>query len=75
MTNVDHHALVMRLAEAIGNQNWDALGTCYHPDAVLEYPQSGERFVGLENIKAQFANYPALEPGATTFEDVIGGTT
>lgn len=75
MTNVDHHALVTRLADVIGSQKWDELGACYHDDAVLEYPQSGERFTGIENIKAQFANYPALEPGATVFQDLIGGTT
>jgi hypothetical protein len=31
----------------------------YHDDAVLEFPQSGERFVGLENMKEWRAAYPA----------------
>ena len=28
------------------------------PDCVYDYPQSGERFVGLDNIRAVFENYP-----------------
>jgi hypothetical protein len=36
----------------------------YHDDAVLEFPQSGERFVGVENFREWRASYPA----STTFE-------
>jgi SnoaL-like domain len=31
----------------------------YHDDAVLEFPQSGERFVGVENLRAWRSDYPA----------------
>ena len=31
----------------------------YHDDAVLEFPQSGERFVGVENLREWRSNYPA----------------
>jgi hypothetical protein len=31
----------------------------YHPDAVLEFPQSGERFEGVENLREWRSNYPA----------------
>jgi hypothetical protein len=31
----------------------------YHADAVLEFPQSGERFVGVENLREWRSNYPA----------------
>ena len=41
----------------------------------MEYPQSGERFRSLQNIRAQFENYPNLGPGTTQLEEVIGGTT
>jgi hypothetical protein len=75
VSDIDHQALLTRLADAIRDHDWEALGTCYHGDAVLEYPQSRERFVGLDNIKAQFANYPDLEPGTTEIQDIIGGTT
>jgi hypothetical protein len=36
----------------------------YHDDAVLEFPQSGERFEGVENFREWRSNYPAK----TTFE-------
>jgi hypothetical protein len=31
----------------------------YHEDAVLEFPQSGERFVGVENMREWRSSYPA----------------
>jgi hypothetical protein len=31
----------------------------YHDDAVLEFPQSGERFRGMENMKGFREQYPA----------------
>jgi hypothetical protein len=31
----------------------------YHDDAVLEFPQSGERFVGVENFREWRSRYPA----------------
>ena len=39
----------------------DAVGShaCYHDDAVLEFPQSGERFEGLDNFREWRTQYPA----------------
>jgi hypothetical protein len=31
----------------------------YHDDAVLEFPQSGERFEGVENLREWRSDYPA----------------
>ncbi len=31
----------------------------YHDDAVLEFPQSGERFEGVQNLREWRSNYPA----------------
>jgi hypothetical protein len=31
----------------------------YHPDAVLEFPQSGERFEGVDNFREWRSQYPA----------------
>ncbi len=36
----------------------------YHGDAVLEFPQSGERFEGVENMRGWRQGYP----GALTYE-------
>ena len=32
----------------------------YHPDAELVYPQSGERFNGVDNIRTSRTEHPAL---------------
>ena len=37
----------------------DASHAMYHDDAVLEFPQSGERFVGVENLREWRSSYPA----------------
>jgi SnoaL-like domain len=42
----------------------DAAHEMYHDDAVLEFPQSGERFVGVENFREWRSDYPA----STSFE-------
>lgn len=56
-------------------QDWHRLAEFLHPDVVVEYPQSGERFRGLENVRAQFENYPGLEPGSSELSEIIGGRT
>jgi ketosteroid isomerase-like protein len=49
----------------------DRAHAMYTDDAVLEFPQSGERFEGVENFSVWRSNYPAN----TTFEfrQVRGG--
>jgi ketosteroid isomerase-like protein len=43
----------------------------YREDAVLEFPQSGERFVGVENFREWRSRYPA--PTAPEIKSVRGG--
>ena len=64
-----------RLSDVISRQDWDRLGEVFPEDAVLEYPQSGERFRGLANIRGQFENYPGMGPGASQLAEVIGDET
>jgi hypothetical protein len=73
--SVDHRALMDGFANVVYTQEWDRLGDVIAEDAVWEWPQSGERFRGLANIRATFENYPGLEPGASQLEEVIGGET
>jgi ketosteroid isomerase-like protein len=76
MTDVDHRELLSSFARVIRESDWDRLGDYLQPDAVVEYPQSGERFSGLENIRAQFTNYPGgLDQGSTEVDEIIGGPT
>jgi hypothetical protein len=37
----------------------DVSHAMYHDDAVLEFPQSGELFEGVENLREWRSNYPA----------------
>lgn len=63
----------MRLmAEAVSDHNWNLLADVFHDDATLEYPQSGEVFRGLANIRSQFSNYPGMNPGTSRLAEVIG---
>jgi SnoaL-like domain len=43
----------------------------YHPDAVLDFPQSGERFVGVENLREWRSSYPATT--TVEFRRIRGG--
>lgn len=43
----------------------------YHDDAVLEFPQSGERFVGVANLREWRSNYPASTK--VDFREIRGG--
>jgi hypothetical protein len=47
-----------------------------HEDAVLEFPQSGERFDGAENLRTWRAQYPAQVDfeirGVRGRDDVLG---
>lgn len=72
MTDSEHRRVMNGFAEMVSAHQWERIGDYIAGDAVWEYPQSGERFRGLENIRAQFANYPGLEPGTSQLEDVIG---
>ena len=42
----------------------------YRDDAVLEFPQSGERFAGVENLREWRSNYPAST--AVEFREIRG---
>ena len=75
MTDTPHKRVMSRLAAAIAGNDWDALGDVFHADAVLEYPQSGEVFRGLGNIRGQFENYPDLGSGSSELQEIIGGAT
>jgi hypothetical protein len=37
----------------------DLAHAMYHDEAVLEFPQSGERFVGVDNLREWRGSYPA----------------
>ena len=75
MNEEGHRGLMASWASIISRQEWDRLDDVLAPGALVEYPQSGERFRGIDNIRAQYANYPDVERVATDLTDVVGGST
>lgn len=76
MNAAEHRELLTRFAEILSTQDWTRLDEVLAPEIVMEYPQSGERFRGIENLRGQFANYPGgLEMSNTEMADVVGGST
>jgi hypothetical protein len=61
-----------RLWEALNDQDVDLTGELYHEDCVIEWPQSGERIAGRDNIMAINRNYPGL-PKATLRNNLAAG--
>jgi hypothetical protein len=56
---VDATTVRAMLEQHFGSADPDVSHAMYHDDAVLEFPQSGERFVGVENLREWRSNYPA----------------
>jgi hypothetical protein len=70
--SIDHRALIERLADVMSRNDWDALPDVLASDAVLEFPQSGEVFRGVANIRAQYENYPGgLAEGRLSVADLL----
>jgi hypothetical protein len=56
---VDQQAALATVKHYLYTTDRDAAHEIYHEDAVLEFPQSGERFEGVKNFKPWRVNYPA----------------
>jgi hypothetical protein len=57
--DADIRARIQRHWEASESGDIDAEHAVYAADAILDYPQSGERFRGRSRIKAQRGGHPA----------------
>ncbi len=57
-------------ASATGNQ--DAEHEIYHDEAIVEYPQSGERIRGRCNVQALRSQHPA-RPSGFVVRRIVGG--
>ena len=56
---IDTKALIERHRQASEAGDLDAEHDIYAPGALLDYPQSGERFRGRDTIQAQRGGHPA----------------
>ncbi len=63
MGQAENQVTLDRLYERVWigeTHDFDVMDEVFADDAVVEYPQSGERFRGRANIRAVEENYPAL---------------
>jgi hypothetical protein len=68
-TDEEIRTSLVRYWSDLGNQA--LVDELFHDDVVLEFPQSGERFVGLANVRAMRRAYPAQV--ALTLRRLRGG--
>lgn len=73
MADSDNRAMVERFVAALGAGDPDAYEEALDEDAVIVYPQSGERFRGKRNLRALLDEFTAHDGGfRPTLERVIG---
>lgn len=58
----DHDEVFQRYVQLSNEFHLERLGEVLTDDVIEEYPQSGEIFVGLDNVRAVRANYPDMKP-------------
>jgi hypothetical protein len=74
--NIDEHrALWTLFGTLLTQQQFDRLDEVFASDVLAEFPQSGERFRGIQSMRAQLASYPGQERLETQMTDVIGGSS
>lgn len=69
---LESHAPIRRLTEILVRGEWQGLSEVFAPDAVMEFPQSGEVFEGIHNITGQFADYPTMPQDHVSALEVTG---
>jgi ketosteroid isomerase-like protein len=60
MGEAENRATLEKVFDALQRQDMGGYTEAYAEDAVQEWPQSGERIVGRDNIKAVNDNYPGF---------------
>ncbi len=54
---MSNRGIVDRYAAAFAGDDFETADALIHDDYVLEFPQSGERFVGIENFREWRGEY------------------
>ena len=60
MGEAENRAAVEKMLDAMETQDLSGFEDIFHEDAVQEWPQSGERIAGRDNMKAVNDNYPGF---------------
>ena len=73
MSEPDPRAVIERYVELMSTHQWDRFAEVLHPEYVEEYPQSGERFVGIANAIAVRRDYQGGDLQTIERRDAVGG--
>ncbi len=60
MADQENRDTVERIYGLISKQDWNSMREYFHEDFVQEWPQSGERIRGVDNVLAINQGYPGL---------------
>jgi ketosteroid isomerase-like protein len=60
MSVEENRVVVERLIRCINDRKIQVMDELFHEDAVMDWPQSGERVVGGDNRRAVYGAFPAL---------------
>jgi ketosteroid isomerase-like protein len=60
MSEAENRRVVERLLAALDAGRVEEMDELFHEDAVMEYPQSGERIVGGDSRRGVYGNFPGL---------------
>lgn len=60
MGEQENRRVVERLIECINDRQIEVMDELFHDDALMEWPQSGERVRGAENRRAIYGSFPQL---------------
>lgn len=64
MATSAHESVIREIFDATERKDWDTVTSHYHDDAIVEWPQSGERIRGREACLNVYRNYPEGSPSA-----------
>jgi ketosteroid isomerase-like protein len=70
--NDDNRRVVERLIACINDRNIAVMDELFHDDAVMDWPQSGEKVRGADNRRAIYGAFPQL-PTITTRRIISSG--
>ena len=72
MDDSDHRQTLERYWQVLSDRDFDAVREIFADDVIVEWPQSGERFVGKESCINVFANYPGGSPKVISMRRISG---
>ncbi|MFB3779811.1 MAG: nuclear transport factor 2 family protein [Bryobacteraceae bacterium] len=58
--NERNEAVVERLIDCINDTDIDVMDELFHEDAVMDWPQSGEKVMGGDNRRGVYKSFPRL---------------